>query len=138
MSEKIKKPKLTEIFAYTDTIEYGDFKVTKQPDGKWKDAKAYFNNHPITLPPSRMKILSLLVAYKGQPVSKNDCDINGSDPVNTMKVQIHHIKSTLRTEAGESAANLIRAINPAPQKKERGPWSPNTAGQYRLVLPQLT
>jgi DNA-binding response OmpR family regulator len=60
---------LTADFKRTDTIEFGPFRVTKQPGAKWETAQAFIGNREVDMKPSAKKFLAYLISQHGRPLS---------------------------------------------------------------------
>lgn len=132
----IKKPTLSEIFAKTDTVEYGPFKVIKPTGIEWRKAEAYYDGKPIKLTPVQNQMLALLVAYQGGAVTQDVFSDFSKNPTNSTKVQIYYIRSAIKKQTGVDVSKVIRCFNPFRGQGEKGQWKPEVKGAYIIALPQ--
>lgn len=60
---------LTEIFAATDHISYGPFKIVKPIGADYKKAEFTVNGQMVPLKPSEMRVMALLISQQGAYVT---------------------------------------------------------------------
>jgi hypothetical protein len=152
---------LKSAFAHTDTIEYGPFRVHKQPGASWRDAHASVDNREITLSPAEKRYLALLISQRGKVLTLDMLapELEGSNPAywyikafqeddfveqrgatkelsNTVKVTVSHIKKKMEKQGvAEETRDLISASNPDRKSGQKGTALPGLRAGYRIYLP---
>lgn len=152
---------LQSAFAQTDTIEYGPFRVRKQPGAPWRDAQAYADGREIALAPAEKRYLALLISQRGKALTLDILapELTDSNPAywyikafkeddfveqrgaakelgNTVKVTVSHLKKKMKDQGvAEETRDMINAPNPYRKSGGKGSFLPGLAAGYRIQLP---
>ena len=141
---------LTEAFAKTDTLVWGDFKMEKRLGQPLKNASFSVQNQVINLTPNEKRFISLLIAYQGHAVPadifKEEFNIkvnfNPKNPAqrktpleNNMAAYASKLRGKIRKVFGDEYADMIRPANPYRKLGETGQWNKEIMASYKL-LPQ--
>lgn len=143
---------LSSIFAETDNVSYGAYKITKPTGSNYKSARFLVGDQEVTLLPAQKKIMALLISQQGEPLTwagfareipkwagdaPDEESILGFEQeaqrklITLYKVQISLIKKSIKAQLGNNEVTGIQ-IEPLTHQGQK-PHDNNPAFGYRLL-----
>lgn len=155
--------RLSDVFADTDTISYGPFKMIKKVGEPFKKAEIWVHDRLVPMQPAQKRILAMLISYQGEPVSFEIYAKEAGSPymqsfhaalektqrhgekrsmeeniMGNYRVQMHHIRDALANafpdiEERKQVFLAIASTGPWRAGGEKDKSGEQTIGGYRLL-----
>ncbi len=130
-----KKPPsiLARAFEKSDSVSAGPFAIKKMVGANWEEAHFFVQGQEVNLSAQQKKIMAVMISQIDSGVKQADVSDKKNMFSNSLKVQIHKIRRTIRANPNLAPyADQIVSANPCRSKGDKGKWLPDARERYVL------